>query len=85
MQCNAVNHKDSIYTSSFKGYLMYVWFKRTTSNLFIQLHLKNRECSGIVILFLIVDVIVLNDIIEQASRRPSARRSTIAGDGDGPR
>ena len=29
-------------------------------------------------------MIVLNDIIEQASRRPSARRSTIIDDGDGP-
>jgi len=31
------------------------------------------------------DVIVLNDIIEQASRRPSARRSTIVDENDGPR
>ena len=30
-------------------------------------------------------MIVLNDIIEQASRRPSARRSTIVDDDDGPR
>ena len=30
-------------------------------------------------------MIVLNDIIEQASRRPSARRSTIIDDDDGPR
>lgn len=33
----------------------------------------------------ILDVIVLNDIIEQASRRPSQRRSTIIDDDDGPR
>ena len=30
-------------------------------------------------------MIVLNDIIEQASQRPSARRSTIVDDDDGPR
>ena len=39
----------------------------------------------IMISVIVTDVIVLNDIIEQASRRPSHRRSTIVDDDDGPR